>query len=204
MNQSIADRIEGLKNNKPMEVISAPQLFETPCELAQRMADIALEPHTYGNGLRGWDETDMRILEPSAGTGVLVGALGTSWHPKGELVAVEINHKLANRLEDEFPLTMVINRDFLEIYNLDLFDRIIMNPPFINGSDIKHIKHALNFLKSDGRLVAICADGPRQQKQLETLANDSGGWYESLPDGTFKDKGTNVNTALLVIEGAGL
>jgi methylase of polypeptide subunit release factors len=94
--------------------------------------------------------------------------------------------------------------DFLERGAWELggkFDRIIMNPPFINGADIKHIKHALPMLKPDGRLVAICANGPRQQAQLKPIAEGSGGFYEPLPAGTFKDKGTNVNTALLVIEG---
>jgi len=38
-----------------------------------------------------------------------------------------------------------------------------MNPPFENGADIKHIQHAMKMLKPGGRLVAICANGPRQQ-----------------------------------------
>jgi len=75
-----------------------------------------------------------------------------------------------------------------------------MNPPFINGSDIKHIEHALKFLKPGGRLVAICADGPRQNATLKPIAEDSGGFWEPLPAGTFKDQGTNVNTVLLTIE----
>jgi hypothetical protein len=52
-----------------------------------------------------------------------------------------------------------------------------------------------------GRLVAICADGPRQNATLKPLAEDSGGTWEPLPAGTFKEQGTGVNTVLLVIEG---
>lgn len=184
-----------------VQVISSPGLFPTPCKLAQRMADICLEPDDYSEGLKSWNRNDCRILEPNAGTGALVGALGCSWYPDGELVAVEINHSLANNLETQFPKTRVINRDFLKVYNLDPFDRIIMNPPFINGADIKHIQHALTMLKPGGRLVALCANGPRQNKQLKSLAENSGGFWEDLPAGTFNHQGTNVNTALLVIEG---
>lgn len=195
-----------------VQVVAVPQLFETPRDLAQRMADEVLEPDEYAEGLRGWNANDMRILEPSAGLGMLVGALGASWHPDGELVAVEFNGKLCERLNSKFPLTTVIHDDFLSCgpddirdteFNqlLGYFDRIIMNPPFINGSDIKHIKHALTMLKPGGRLVAICANGPRQRDQLMPLAEDSGGYWEDLPAGTFSDKGANVNTALVVIEG---
>jgi 16S rRNA G1207 methylase RsmC len=38
--------------------------------------------------------------------------------------------------------------DFLECNgDLGTFDRIIMNPPFANADDIKHIMHALKMLK---------------------------------------------------------
>jgi hypothetical protein len=37
-----------------------------------------------------------------------------------------------------------------------------LNPPFGNADDIKHIMHAWKMLKPGGRLVAICANGPRQ------------------------------------------
>lgn len=79
-----------------------------------------------------------------------------------------------------------------------LFDRIVMNPPFENGADIKHIEHARHLLKPGGRLVAICANGPRQRDRLMPLASH----WEDLPPGTFKDAGTMVNTALLVIDAA--
>ena len=47
--------------------------------------------------------------------------------------------------------------------------------------------------------VAICANGPRQQAALRPLVDESGGEWEDLPAGTFKDSGTNVNAALLTI-----
>jgi protein-L-isoaspartate O-methyltransferase len=172
-----------------VQVVTAPQLFPTPRELAERVADIAdIKP---GN----------RVLEPSAGTGALLGALGGRMfghNPEsGTVHAVEINRQLAGRLQAEFPLTKVHCADFLEFGTDDFvpFDRIVMNPPFSNGDDIKHIKHALTMLKPGGKLVAICANGPRQRAELMPI-----GEWEDLPPGSFSSSGTNVNAALLVVQ----
>ncbi len=122
-----------------VQVVSAPQLFPTPPELAARMVELAdIEP-------------GHRVLEPSAGTGNLLGAMGGQMFAhnpeRGAVVAVEINPRLAERLKTEFPLTTTHAQDFLTCNgNLGTFDRIVMNPPFQNGADIKHIEHARHFL----------------------------------------------------------
>jgi len=68
-----------------VQVVSAPQLFPTPPELAARMADEAdLQP--------GSD-----VLEPSAGTGNICKAI-TDAEPTAKVFAVEINHSLCERL----------------------------------------------------------------------------------------------------------
>ncbi len=169
-----------------VKTVSAPQLFPTPKELAGKMANLC--DVSEGES----------VLEPSAGTGMLLGAIGCKWYETGgKAVAVELNQSLCRNLENEFPLTEIVRADFLECNgNLGKFDKIIMNPPFVNGADIKHIKHAITFLKPGGRLVALCADGPRQQAQLEPLAD----LWEPLPEGSFKAAGTNVNVTMLVIE----
>ena len=169
-----------------VQVVAAPQLFPTPPALAERMVEEAdiLPGHS--------------VLEPSAGTGAILAAL-PNVRPFGSVTAVEINAALAASLEQVADET--ICGDFLEQNgNLGTFDRILMNPPFQNGADIKHIQHAMKMLKPGGRLVAICANGPRQQSTLKPLAENSGGWYEDLPAGTFASQGTNVNTVLLLIE----
>ncbi len=170
-----------------------PQLFPTPVNVAVRMVELAgiLPGH--------------RILEPSAGTGVLLGAMGgkmfaepcaVPYVERDQLHAVEINQRLADRLETEFPLTKVHRADFLQCNgDLGTFDRILMNPPFINGSDIQHIQHAAKMLKPGGVLVAICANGSRQNDKLRPMADS----WEELPDDTFKEQGTGVRTVLLTI-----
>jgi len=143
------------------------------------------------------------ILEPSAGTGNILNEIDLIEERMavGLVVAVEINYRVAEMLQKRFRFSPKV-MDFLECNGtLGKFDKILMNPPFENGSDIKHIKHALNFLREGGRLVALCANGPRQREQLKPMAEESGGLWEDLPSGTFKEAGTKVNTALLVIEG---
>jgi phospholipid N-methyltransferase len=174
-----------------IKTVVALQLFPTPPEIAQKMIKLA----KIGPG--------MDMLEPSAGTGnILYAAIpwnGKGWNdnPKeGRAVAVEINFKLAEGLRAAYPLTEIICGDFLEQNgNLGTFDRIIMNPPFENASDIKHIHHALTMLKPGGRLVALCANGPRQREAFQYIAE----YWEDLPAGSFKEQGTGVNVALMVI-----
>ena len=180
-----------------VKVVIAPQLFPTPSDLAERMVDLA-----------GLCEGD-RILEPSAGTGRIVQALrdtGKSMH----IVAVEVNQQLSNLLHANFQAkptpevqeVEVITGDFLAFDKLGRYDAIVMNPPFENGADIKHITHALTMLKPGGKLVAVCANGPRQNAILRPLVEARGGEWEDLPADTFKAEGTGVRTALLVMSAA--
>ena len=100
----------------------------------------------------------MTVLEPSAGTGALLEALGTH----AGVTVVEISHQLAEALRTRYPLCDVRCADFLALGDeLGPFDRIVMNPPFERGADIEHIRHAYAKLNPGGRLVAICANGPR-------------------------------------------
>lgn len=184
-----------------VQVITAPQLFPTPPELAARMVELA-------NIMDG-----DRVLEPSAGTGRLVQAVrntGASVH----IVAVEISHPLAKQLHtmNDQPGAVpqeveVISRDFLELKPgagsdgcIGAFDAVVMNPPFVGAQDIKHIRHALAMVKPGGRLVALCANGPRQQEQLRPLVDQYRGEWEDLPGGSFADSGTGVNVALLMLQ----
>ena len=169
-----------------IKVVSAPQLFPTPIELAEKMIQIAEITNSH------------RILEPSAGTGAILARLPQM--QRTGAVAVEINASLAVHLKAEFPSVDVRCADFLQCNSeLGTFDRILMNPPFHNGADVLHVRHALNKLKPGGRLVAIVAGGPKQKACLEPLTD----LWEELPDGTFAEQGTNVRTVLLVIEKRG-
>lgn len=158
-----------------VQVVTANQLFPTPTALAGRMADML------------GAEDGETVLEPSAGTGALVDAV-LAVCPGALLWKVEANKALADRIK-------AFCCDFLTCdFPPGHFDRVIMNPPFENAADIKHILHALKFLRKGGRLVAICANGPRQTATLKPLAAS----WEELPAGTFD--ATSVRTVLLTIE----
>jgi protein-L-isoaspartate O-methyltransferase len=170
-----------------VQVVSAPQLFPTPAELATRMVAIAQveDGHT--------------LLEPSAGTGAILRAIagaGTAC----TTVAVELNSALVQHLRNLGMANLHVRHgDFLDCSAGDLgtYDRILMNPPFTNAQDIEHILHARAMLRQGGRLVAICADGPRQTAKLRPLVEDCGGLWEELPETTFA--GTGVRAVLLTL-----
>lgn len=172
-----------------VQVAVAPQLFPTPVELAARIVQEA--EITFG----------MTILEPSAGTGRILDQLTNE--ELSRTCAIEINGKLVDGLRDKFvnhknliaQRMKLVQMDFLE-FTGKTFDRILMNPPFGDAQDIAHIEHALTLLNPKGRLVAICAGGPRQKAKLYDRCTT----WEELPEGTFKESGTNVNTVMLTID----
>jgi len=169
-----------------VKVVSAPQLFPTPPAIAEKMVESADI------------ETGHRVLEPSAGTGNILTAICNNDTATG-IVAFEIVQALIEPLKKGFPLSSVFSADFLKWptpkESLNKFDRVIMNPPFVNGADIKHINHALTFLKPGGRLVSLCANGPRQRSAFMDRAEH----WENLPADSFKEQGTRVNVALMVL-----
>jgi phospholipid N-methyltransferase len=167
-----------------VKVVSAPQLFPTPPEIADQVVRLA--------GIEGG-----RVLEPSAGTGSLLDAIRRNGQ-LCEITAVEINSSLVAMLRARQPgLHFVHGMDFLATNGeLGTFDRIVMNPPFKNGEDMKHVDHAFEKLKAGGRLVSIVAAGPRQRAKFEPIAT---AWID-LPAGSFAEEGTNVNAAIIVLD----
>lgn len=172
-----------------VQVVTAPQLFPTPPAIVARMVELA----DLFDGLR--------VLEPSAGSGQILGAICHGVFTL-DVQAVEINAGCVRMLQAQkdagaYTGASIMQADFLTLNGeLGKFDRIKMNPPFANGADIKHIEHARHMLNLGGRLVAICANGPRQHDALKPIASQ----WEQLPPGTFKEQGTNVATVMLVID----
>ena len=161
--------------------------FETPA----RVADEAIG--------RARIFQDATILEPSAGLGSLAGRARDSG---GVVTCVELHPERACALR---ALGMrVIEGDFLDLSNFQLFDRVVMNPPFDRGRDVDHVTHALRFLKACGRLVAVMAAGVEYRSDRKTVdfrarIEAMGGRFFDLPIGAFAESGTNVNTCLLVV-----
>ena len=113
-------------------------------------------------------EPGQEVLEPSAGTGVLCQVIKAA-QPAARVFAVEINHQLCETLSERINTAEgaaegisrnVLQGDFLECFGLGTFDRIVMNPPFVDGADIDHITHALRLLRPGGRIVASVPTDP--------------------------------------------
>lgn len=79
------------------------------------------------------------------------------------------------------------------------YDRILMNPPFSDGRDIQHVRHAYGLLKPGGRLVAVMGESAftnqnKRATEFREWLESVGGTDEKLPEGTFLDPSLPVNT----------
>lgn len=144
----------------------------------------------------------MTVLEPSAGRGAL--ALPSA-HVTGKenVFCYELLDDNCKSLQGHG--LQFTQADFLTISpNGVRYDRIVMNPPFEKQADIDHVLHAWKFLKPGGRLVSIMSAGVLFRDNKKTtafrdLANEHG-TIERLPEGSFKESGTGVNTVIVVMD----
>jgi hypothetical protein len=93
----------------------------------------------------------------------------SEWGDQGRLTythcpsvdCVEVQPHLAEALRNEGIYRSVRGCDFLLLKPdpANLYDRVVMNPPFDRERDIDHVMHALSFLKLDGFLIAIMSAG---------------------------------------------
>jgi SAM-dependent methyltransferase len=171
--------------SRPRTVV-VPQLFQTPEPLAARLASMF---GTFG-----------RTLEPSAGLGRLYRAI-RNVSTDCPIVLVEQSNDCCRELYGSTNGDLnaqLVQGDFLTMgeSKLGTFDTILMNPPFKMGTDAKHVRHAMSLLRPGGRLVSLCANGPRQRASLQPIASQ---WIE-LPSGSFRSEGTNVEAAIVVID----
>ncbi|PVZ84161.1 SAM-dependent methyltransferase [Serratia sp. S1B] len=187
MNTALKQRIEMMRGKIEQKtpviaVAASSQLFVTPERECNRLVELAC----IGD--------DDYILEPSAGTGAILRAIKAT-APNAACDAIEMNAGLFDFLRKDFEGVNVICCDFLQYVEPvgKQYSRIIMNPPFNQGSDIKHIMHGLSFLKSGGILTAICLNGPRQKDKLKNMAD----YWEELPPRTFAY--TDVSTVIMRI-----
>lgn len=173
------------ENGTAPRAVVAYQLFQTPPALAAKLcALLALKPGA-------------RVLEPSAGLGRLLDALKP--YQPAEVVAIDIEPACTAELfAQDRPRVTIKQRDFLACLPSDwgTFDAIVMNPPFHMRSDIRHIEHALTFLRPGGTLAAICMNTPHRREALAPLAAS----WTDIDARAFKETGTAVSTALVTIK----
>jgi len=174
--------------------------FPTPAMLAARVAGLA------GAG------PGRRILEPSAGEGAIVAALLSLG---AEVVAVEYDATRAATLRARFPGITVVQGDFLAMRPAELgfFDGVAMNPPFsLAGqpqADIDHVMHAATFAHRGGLVAAIVSQGvefrdDKKSQAFRAFVAKHGGAIETLPQQSFRETGTDVNSSLVTFVSPGV
>jgi predicted RNA methylase len=146
-------------------------------------------------------ERGMRVLEPSAGKGAIAYACADNGATVDCYELMESNFVA---LAGDIKFCSVRNMDFLSQAPEASYDRVVMNPPFAKQQDIKHVLHALKFLKPDGLLVSVMASSVtfrdnKLTQEFRDLIRQRGGEIEALPDGAFKESGTNVRTVIVII-----
>lgn len=168
-----------------------PGYFSTPDPVIERMVDAI-----------GLPNAPFKLLEPGAGSGAILDFIAER-RPSASLAAFEIAPALREILQLKgYELE---GSDFLQPAPRPIYDFVVMNPPFEREQDIVHVLQALRWLKEGGKLVSVLsgATPTRQSKRAAMFRNivaAHGGWFEDLPEGSFKDSGTAVSTALVVIE----
>lgn len=173
---SIADSGEYIPERQAL------QFFPTPESLAREIVEIA--------DIRQGEST----LEPSAGQGNIA-----QFMPSPD--CIELDPKNRAILEEQG--FRVVGEDFLKFTSSASYDVIVMNPPFCKRQDALHILKAISM--ANRKVVAITSqavmwrtDGP--YKMLRDAVAHYGGYIRKLSDKSFKEAGTMVNTALVVID----
>lgn len=176
--------VAGLLDNGYL-TIERDGFFQTPAAVVERMKELVTP--------RG------RILEPEAGLGAIADNLGALL----DITCIEKNEQRADALMKNGFRTLCM--DFLE-YSPDAgkFDTIFMNPPFEEGQEIDHIRHAYECLAGNGEMVSVMSEGPffrgdRKATEFRQWLSSVKGKSESLPQFAFRESGTGIQRTRLVI-----
>jgi SAM-dependent methyltransferase len=162
------------------------QFYWSPRDVIDRALEFA---GVYS--LREWRNNPpepSHILEPSCGDGRILDAIRERGH---RVFGVE--YHAGRAAEARAKGHSVLTANFLECPARAEYDFVVMNPPFYGRHYVKHVHHALEFLKPGGTLVSILpATAHYDHGELE-------GEWRDLPVGSFSEAGTNVPTGLLKI-----
>jgi 16S rRNA G1207 methylase RsmC len=82
------------------------------------------------------------------------------------------------------------------------YDVIIANPPFSKQQDIDHINKMIDMARR--KVVSVASASVLYRDNKKTLSfreriESLGGTIEMLPENTFSESGTNVNTCVVVV-----
>jgi phospholipid N-methyltransferase len=195
--QDPTDLLNEIANGGSRNLKKEFQFFATPAPLADKLVELA-EP-----------ESEHDILEPSAGQGAIVNAINRVL-PEQTVYCMELMD-LNRTILDKIPTAETLGSDFLNhggeveaVFNKG-FDRIIANPPFANNQDIDHIKKMYDLLRQGGRLVSIASNhwklsGNKKETEFRNWLDTVGAEIIEVPQGAFKESGTNIAASIIRID----
>lgn len=161
------------------------QAFYTPLSVVDELMMIA------GIG------PNMRVLEPSAG----IGNIAIKARDLGaEVECCELNAEARQVLLDKGFCIQAEN--FLDYEPVECYDVVVGNPPFNKGQEVEHTLHAFKFLKPGGKLVFIVSPSYQHNTrkpypEFAKFIQKYGSVIRELPEGTFKEAGTNIRTCVI-------
>lgn len=184
--------------NKPQNKTALKiKRLEREYKMTQK-GDINFTPENIAKQLVDYSRIDAnsRVLEPSAGIGNIADVI------KDATEHIDVVERMCNFRELlQLKGYNLVGDDFLEYETENLYDAIIMNPPF--SDEQAHIKHAYDLLKPNGTLVAVCSQhwtfaNDKKSQEFREWAENENSFTVDLPAGTFEM--TRVPTKILVIE----
>ncbi|OHT20087.1 bifunctional class I SAM-dependent methyltransferase/DEAD/DEAH box helicase [Edaphosphingomonas haloaromaticamans] len=203
---ALIEKIAGLMptHTRRSETSQALQQFSTPAGLA------------YVAGVAASFQSGERVLEPSAGTGLLAIQAEIAG---SRLILNELAETRAALLDLLFPGAGVTTHDAATIHDrLDPAmapDVVVMNPPFsaiahvdkrMKDAALRHVGSALDRLRPGGRLVVITGasctpDNPAFAQAFIALQERGRVLFSAAIDGcVYRKHGTTIDTRLTVID----
>lgn len=115
------DEIMEYKNKNETNNIDSGQIF-TKAKVAELMIELITVPK------------ESSLLDPCFGEGVFLEVARQTGFTN--VTGYEIDKKIYNKVIDEYPSYNLFNQDFLKVKKKDVYDAIIMNPPYIRHEKI--------------------------------------------------------------------
>lgn len=176
--------------------------FPTPVKIVDEMIETAnLKP-------------DSIMLESSAGTGRILDEAKKVINSVDNFVVIEMNGERQRILRDkgykvDFNGTFEDSlKDSETLKKIKNCDKVVINPPFKNDSDVKHLLISYMFCADNADVVSILQENSlyydrqihRVFKEFLSLIGKDAYEVVSLPAGSFKDELTTVDTVIFHIK----
>lgn len=99
------------------------------------------------------ENTSLKVLEPSAGSGNLASVFNIS-----TVDCIEVSPFFCDVLQAK-QFKNIVNGDFLKHKTDKKYDYVVMNPPYADKRLESHLQHALTMLEDDGELLIVAPTG---------------------------------------------